>query len=249
LCKTLSYEAPPRGIEDLRYPHLKADPKIAERLIQALRRAVLGEDTAAALMSFIEVTLGDDVLRRKFQNDKPQPLSRLLDEAVLMVNSRASASEGGKYAEVQLEQEEVGPDGELGLCWIIPEDYLNARILRGLLAEIILNAASHGKRAADHKVNLRCRVSPSDRQTGACCEFTNQMTTPVCGEVIMTEGSLVRMQRVLAHLQGLDLKLPSGANDSLFTTRLWLGPMRVEAEGGAVATKTVEWARFQERSS
>lgn len=226
LCRAVSEAVPPTSIEDL-YPVFRQDARTANDLILALNQALMGEDTAAALLSFVEMNLDRGVFRRKFQNPEATKLHQLLIDSELMVNGIASRSQASQfgYAPVGLTVHEIGPTSDHNGGWCIPEGYLDAKIIRGLLLEIVRNAAMYGARSSDGTVTLRCDVRPHVRGGVVCC-FRNEATK----RTDMVGGFLLRMSRVLARLRGLELTFQPDELSGTFNVDLWLGPLSIERQ-------------------
>jgi hypothetical protein len=231
LCRALAVlgGVPPRGVEDL-----KDSSEInREGLVLALNQAVQAEDTAAAMLSFIEMNINDKIVRLKFQNQLRKPIRELIDEAVGMVHT-TSKDPMCRYAAIQFDYDEVGPEGLHGR-WVIPPNYLDANIIRGLFLELIRNAATHGRRDEDRDVVLlRVRVSPdSVHENCVKCTFTNQIAPTYQDGDDVVGGFLKRVWLVTRNL-GCSLewaKIQSPRTDNpLFEVTARLNQMQVEDE-------------------
>jgi hypothetical protein len=232
LSRAISFKDPPDTREDLRVRIFerdsdKEDDRRAELLVRALKAAMLGEDTAAALLAFCEIQLNDGVLRTKFQNDKEARVRTLLEEGLLLANAWPATRP--EYAEVQLTaEEEAPPVGASGGHWIIPEYYLNAKLIRGLLGEFIRNASFYGKRTPEGKVDMQCRIYSSP-EGALAVTLTNEVSTHSEDELVPVTGFLERTRTVLGDLKGIALDYEKKV--SSFSITLRLETMSVEVPG------------------
>ncbi len=204
----------------------------------ALRRSMLAEDTAAALLAFAETRYWQGVVRKKFQNGEESDLGELVDEAFLFADNWKNAP-GGRYAPIDLNTTVTGPDGETGGQWKIPSRYLSAKIIRGILAELMMNASMHGLRDMG-MVEVHCRISASSRG-GVSCAFLNEVdriSTPE-SPPDMASGFLARTREALAELDGMALEFEGSLESGLFTGRLWLGPINSVTGGRIEDTELV----------
>jgi len=184
----------------------------AKPLIQALHRAVLGEDTACALLSFAEIQIWDGKIRPKFQSPGDISLREIVSEAHAMVCFNAN---GIDYYPIELDMVDSAT---------IPKHYLDRKIIRGILCEILLNASGHGARSTEGVVSLQCRVSSI--VNGISCVFSNRVSDDIR---ISKQGNLVRLRQVLKSLRGIDLRFPEFVlKGDEFIVTLDLGPLTAE---------------------
>lgn len=135
------------------------DPKTSEpdtdralRLVKALRRSIMAEDTAAAMLSLIEFRFKDGVLREKVQSKSPYELLPLVEEAASLSNHVTGIAQetiGPSTQEEELPAIDlyISPESRMLLSRVsMPEGYLDARIIRGILFEFLRNAQSYGVR-------------------------------------------------------------------------------------------------------
>lgn len=245
LCNAISYRTPPETPDDLNIRIFskhedKPDDEAARELILALNHAVLGEDTAAMLLSFSEMQLSAGIIRQKFQNDSEVSIDLILTQAVDLVNANAARARAGDYARVELV---LGNDESQPLKvslknWIIPKHYLNAKIIRGLFSELLRNASQYGKRK-ENTVTVTYNFRPVGDE-GFKIEFTNQ-TTKEGDEVeseATTSGFLSRTQTALIGISGIKLEFTRLANN-YYRSSLVLGKITAQLEGNGSTPVTL----------
>lgn len=237
LCKSISYKTPPETPADLNIRIFskhedKPDDDAAKYLISALNHAILGEDTAAMLLSFSEMQLSAGLIRMKFQNKLPISLDQVLTQALDLVNANAARSRTGNYAQVELVIDNAKSDslkGELEK-WVIPQHYLNAKIVRGLFSELLRNASQYGKRHGKKVIVTYNFQLVGDEELQI--EFTNQ--TKKEGDKVdpetTTSGFLIRTQRALAGISGISLEF-SRLPNNYYRSALILGKITAQLKG------------------
>jgi hypothetical protein len=233
----------PRKVDDLNISLPTTDE--AERVARmsavavALRRSMLAEDTAAALLAFAETRYWLGAVRRKFQNGEVCDLRDLVDEAFLLADNWKNAP-GGRYAAIDLSTTVRGPDGDTKGRWKIPSNYLSAKIIRGILAELMMNASMHGERDLG-MVTVHCKLNASPRG-GVSCDFLNEVDRSYTPESPpeTASGFLARTKDALAELDGMELEFEGSLETGLFAGRLWLGPINSVTGNRIEETEKVE---------
>jgi len=194
---------------------LLKDPVERGHLLRALNHVFLGEDTATALISFAEISADDGVVRPKFLAKKHVPFRHLVQEAAQMVEQNARGAAKLRATELDWRHDADAT---------IPPGYLDGRILRGIVAEILLNASKHGK-PTDGVISVR--VSVAKETDCAVCIFENDAV-----DTSIRAGNLMRMQRIIKAIDGLDLEVPTSGPSGVFRVTLRLGAIRVEGTTG-----------------
>jgi len=232
----------PKTVDDLNITMTTSDEASGRARLSAvavaLRRSMLAEDTAAALLAFAETRYWQGVVRKKFQNGEESDLGELVEEAFLFADNWKNAP-GGRYGPIDLSTTITGPDGETGGQWKIPSRYLSAKIIRGILAELMMNASTHGMRDMG-MVEVHCKISPSSRG-GVNCAFLNEVDRFSAPESPpeMASGFLARTREALAEVDGMALEFEGSLESGLFTGRLWLGPINSVTGGRIEDTELV----------
>jgi hypothetical protein len=232
----------PRKVEDLNITMTTEDEAHRQARLSAvavaLRRSMLAEDTAAALLAFAETRYWRGSVRKKFQNGETTDLGALIDEAFLLADNWKNAP-GGRYAPIDLSTTVTGPEGETDGCWKIPPRYLSAKIIRGILAELMMNTSMHGQRDMG-MVNVHCKIGASS-QGGVSVDFLNEVDRSYTPEnpPETASGFLARTREALAELDGMALEFEGSLESGLFAGRLWLGPINAVTGGRIEETESV----------
>ena len=134
------------------------------------------------------------------------------------------------HADVAITLDEHGPGDAGNGHWLVPEGYLNARILQGIFHELVLNESQHG--ISDEGGQVRLQVTLSKSKRAMSCVFVNRSEVTKPEEV--TNGFLLRTRRVLEGI-GIELSFDMTEKDErdYYVATLLLGPIRAESEGGA----------------
>lgn len=244
LCKTISRKIPPTRIEDLRFRvlHKKSDApddRSAQYLVDAARTALLGEDTAAALLALSEMQFNSDVVREKVMNEEPVAVVQLIHEAVEMINFRPIRQRSKRWKidisiNVESTQKEVSPPSPER--WIFPKGYLSHKIIRGIFCELITNAGQHGKKILNENVpHVKLHIFFSGFLAGyLSCKFINEKQLSECSQ---TNRSLFlsvapEMSKQLAgiSIEVIDENKISSKNDK-FGVQISFGKMKTESTG------------------
>lgn len=233
LCRAVSRRTPPEGPEDFYSPAFREDRRSAESLVSALKRAVLGENIADAMLSFAEMSFDRGFageLREKFQNTEAATVADLIQDARDLVNHAASRRVGkvGSAVPVIVDHLETGPDGPSDGCWMIPPGYVDTRLLMGVFAEVLRNASQYGKRQHDGQVAVECRINANEARDGLVCIFSNESTSPRKDSADVVGGFLRRMGRVFSQFPGLNLGYSQQSDNdrSTFTVKVTLGTVK-----------------------
>ena len=122
---------------------------------------------------------------------------------------------------------------------MLPSRYLSAKIIRGILAELMMNSSVHGQRDMG-MVNVHCKIGPSS-QGGVSCDFLNEVDRTYTPEnpPDMASGFLARTREALAELDGRALEFEGSLVSGLFAGRLWLGPINSVTGGRIDETESV----------
>lgn len=232
LCRSISERTPPENIDDLKIRVFDADGKTENRaraqyLVEALRNAMLGEDTAAALLSFCEMKLNEGLLRRKFQNQQSVRLRQLLNDASSLVQNLRRGTQSETYANsILVNSREQGPHQQPRGGWSLPAGYLSEKIVRGLFSELLRNVAEHGARDENGRASVDCRFYVPQHDSALRCEFRNAAKEG-SNERELTSGFLIRTQRILKGLGSIALEFACD-EDSYYRATLTLGDIRAE---------------------
>ncbi|MBN1859726.1 hypothetical protein JW848_11080 [Candidatus Bipolaricaulota bacterium] len=225
---------PPEGPQDLRVRVRAADgeedrTRLAGIAI-AIARAMMGEDTAAALLAFTERNFSRGSLREKFQNKERIRLDDLIDEALILADNWSHAPTGN-HAPLKLTKTSHKPAYHPEGRWVIPVGYLDYRMIRGIVAELLINASLHGERDVDGRVTVTCSVLESE-DGGVMCQLSNKTRQKIARSQALdyTSGFLQRTSEALAEMDGMRLTFEADEEQGTFHSRLWLG--RLEAEKG-----------------
>ncbi len=252
LCSSISLKTPPRDVSDLRVRIMKKnkdeeDIESARFLVSALRTAMLGEDTAAALLSFTEMNLTGGIIRKKFQNDAESKLSSLLEDAKLMINEFANRYESGKHKPVDVRLKQYGFKAVTEGEWVLPIGYINHKIVRGLLSEVIRNASEHGT-AMEGQITLDCEIIGLERGR-VRCTFINTLKDSLDSRPTpeITSGFLLRTKAILNELPGISIDFYPKEKNFIF--EIELGPIQAESTDGTITLRPPKWVPVEKGAS
>lgn len=145
---SLRYELMREGVRDV----------VAEEMVLNAARIVrLGEETAAAMLALAEISVHRGVVLMKHTSPVAHTAVTLLREACAMVNGLAHQEASGSIAELVVDLKGLPTHS-------FPAGYLDHRIIRGLILEILKNSALHAKRPDGHSVPVSITMTfmPSD---------------------------------------------------------------------------------------
>jgi SAM-dependent methyltransferase len=222
LCETLFTRIPPRDKDDLRTQIAQQDHRYIQELMDYMSRALVGEDTALALVTFIELCVEEAHVPEKFQNPGDILVSEVLIEAEKLAKAWTLATSTTDFAPIIIESTQAYDN------WLIPRGYLDARIIRGTFIEIFRNAAFNGYRSDDGSVRIYSQIKPY-ASGGVAIRFTNKMSKgAVEGKKSKRTGFLERLQRAMSGLTCAEVRLHFGPDEERqeFSTELILGPIK-----------------------
>jgi hypothetical protein len=210
ICELMMFSNPDRkivglAVDDLRFRLIdkktqKEDPESERRFVQLLDRAIQGTESAASLLSFAEVGLNPELLRAKFQSDRPYSLLDTVRAAVNLANSIGNPNrEDRKFAIAAFSEP---PTTDLLAQIELPSGYLKQQILRGLLAEIIINARKHG----DVQENIVPIIVKAQKSAGATIEveIRNPVPrSPLLTQIDVVSGWLERVAKLLERFRSI----------------------------------------------
>ena len=239
LSNALCYNSPPRNVKDLKVSRNESTSGTEDEaswslnLVKAIRNALLCENSAAALVSFIEMSSDSGCIRHKFQNRTKQTLLELLEEAALMADNPSPSADYCSPSVTSLGLEYGDSKDRLHRC-IIPLHYLNAKLIKGIVCELMHNALEHGHQndVAHPQVTLRieCFIDTTDF---VVLRLINRISET---RENRRSGFLKRTKAVLVSLNQ-PIHLEYGDDGTLFIAELHLGPVSVESSQGPRTVK------------
>lgn len=238
LSSALSRVTPPKSRSDLRVLLVdpmtgRPDERLSDQVVMALNNAILCEDSAAALLAFSEISLGTSIIRRKFLNQVMTPLGSLLADANIMAANQGSALARPLVLDLAESASEISQ-------WSIPKGYLDAKLIRGIIGELMRNAATYGAAEPDGSVVLTISCLPKS-PSEVLLNFTNRRTEV---KEISVTGFLARTEEVLQSLnQGVRMHFHPTDHD--FTVSLVLGAITAESNGDPISVSLTRTSPVQ----
>lgn len=180
------------------------------------------QELALAMAAVSEIALESEV-RTKFQNTQTVSILTLIETVLSSFNN----SYDGKSISIKPVIDSSSNDVASKL--MVPEGYLDQRILSAIFYEILGNIRFHGEKGDDEAVTVKLQVIWDNKHKTCAIRLTNKKRLESNPDLMTTDGKyLNNIKEVLKFWNGI--KLSKEEDKTNFTTKFILGPISMRGE-------------------